>query len=86
MRPAVSVIKLVIRGYQKFLNPMLKAVSGPQGACRFSPSCSHYFYQAVDTHGAVRGSLLGVRRLCRCHPWGGYGDDPVPPLKKISEK
>ncbi|MFD2160742.1 membrane protein insertion efficiency factor YidD [Rubritalea tangerina] len=82
----VTAIKLAIRGYQKFLNPMLRAVSGPYGGCRFSPSCSHYFYQAVDTHGALRGSWLGIHRLCRCHPWGGCGCDPVPPKKSESDK
>ncbi|MGJ8672556.1 membrane protein insertion efficiency factor YidD [Rubritalea sp.] len=81
MRPIVTLIQLAIRGYQKFLNPILRAVSGPYGGCRFSPSCSHYFYEAVDTHGALRGSWLGIHRLCRCHPWGGCGHDPVPPKK-----
>ena len=74
-----SVIRLVIRFYQKFLNPVLKALGGPNTGCRFQPSCSNYFLQAVETHGSLRGSWYGVRRIFRCHPWGGCGYDPVPP-------
>jgi putative membrane protein insertion efficiency factor len=46
--------------------------------CRFHPSCSHYFAQAVERHGALKGGWLGVRRLLRCQPFGGSGYDPVP--------
>ncbi|MCP5537083.1 MAG: membrane protein insertion efficiency factor YidD [Akkermansiaceae bacterium] len=74
-----------IRLYQKFLNPILKAVAGPNSGCRFHPTCSNYFLQAVHIHGPYRGSWLGIRRICRCHPWGGCGDDPVPP-KTHTEK
>jgi len=48
-------------------------------SCRFEPSCSRYFVEAVETHGPLRGTLLGAQRICRCHPWGGCGCDPVPP-------
>jgi len=61
-----------IRGYQWVVSPWL----GP--ACRYEPSCSHYASEAVERHGALRGSWLAVRRLCRCHPLGGSGFDPVP--------
>ena len=44
--------------------------------CRFQPTCSSYFRQAVEKHGAVRGSLRGLARICRCHPWHPGGDDP----------
>lgn len=47
--------------------------------CRYVPSCSSYALEAVEVHGAVRGSWLAVRRISRCHPWGGHGHDPVPP-------
>lgn len=49
------------------------------GQCRFEPSCSHYSIGAFRTHGALRGAWLTIRRLARCHPWGGQGHDPVPP-------
>ena len=49
-----------------------------RGACRFEPSCSRYATEALATHGAARGGMMALRRLCRCHPWGGAGYDPVP--------
>jgi uncharacterized protein len=49
------------------------------GACRYEPSCSSYAAEAVTSHGALRGSVLAARRLCRCGPWGPGGYDPVPP-------
>jgi uncharacterized protein len=47
--------------------------------CRFQPTCSDYAAQALTLHGPIRGGALAARRLCRCHPWGGSGYDPVPP-------
>ncbi len=49
--------------------------------CRYVPSCSSYAMEAIETHGAARGGWLAVRRLSRCHPWGGHGFDPVPPAR-----
>lgn len=63
----------LIRLYQWFLSPLLGT------ACRFAPSCSHYGFEAILVHGPLRGSWLTLRRLLRCHPWGGSGFDPVPP-------
>ena len=76
-----AVIRLLIRFYQRILNPMLKATAGSGFGCRFSPTCSHYFLQAVELHGPFRGSWYGICRIFRCHPWGGSGYDPVPPTE-----
>jgi uncharacterized protein len=55
--------------------------AGRISPCRFEPSCSTYALGSLETHGLVRGTWLAVRRLGRCHPWGGHGWDPVPPRK-----
>jgi len=59
-----------VRCYQWTLSPIFGR------ACRFQPTCSHYMIGAVRKHGAVRGALKGIWRICRCHPWGGSGYDP----------
>ena len=61
----------VVRAYQH-----LRA--GRPSPCRYQPTCSSYAIEALEVHGALRGSWLSVRRLSRCHPWGGHGWDPVP--------
>lgn len=73
------MIRFAIRAYQMLISPVLSFLTGPGGGCRFQPTCSHYFLEAVETHGALRGSWLGLKRLARCQPWGGKGFDPVPP-------
>ena len=67
-----ALLTLLIRGYQWLVSPWL----GP--CCRYEPSCSGYAVEAIDRHGALRGSWLTLRRLSRCHPMGGSGYDPVP--------
>lgn len=63
---------LPIRFYQRFISPMLPP------ACRFTPTCSQYAVEAIQKHGALKGSYLAIRRILRCHPWGDSGYDPVP--------
>ncbi|MFT3992565.1 MAG: membrane protein insertion efficiency factor YidD [Luteolibacter sp.] len=67
-----------VRIYQRILNPMLKALTGSAFGCLYTPTCSHYFIEAVQLHGPLRGSFYGICRIFRCHPWGSYGYDPVP--------
>jgi hypothetical protein len=69
----------LLRAYKLTLSPLLAALTGPGGGCRFQPTCSEYWADAVEIHGFAYGSWLGIKRLCRCHPWGGAGADPVPP-------
>lgn len=66
--PFIALIKL----YQWIVSPML----GPK--CRFTPTCSHYAVEALKKHGALKGLWLTIKRISRCHPWGGQGYDPVP--------
>jgi putative membrane protein insertion efficiency factor len=65
----------LIRFYQLFLSP-LKPPS-----CRFAPTCSHYALEAVQKHGALRGTWLAIRRIAKCHPFHPGGYDPVPEKK-----
>jgi len=67
---AIFLVLLPVRFYQLIIGPLLPKV------CRFHPSCSDYFTQAVAKHGPVRGSIKGVWRLCRCNPWNQGGYDP----------
>ena len=70
------ILRILIRAYQLGLSPLL----GPR--CRFYPSCSHYALEAIDTHGALRGIWLTMKRISRCHPWNEGGFDPVPTCHK----
>lgn len=67
--PGLILIGLV-KLYQIFLSPIFG------GQCRFYPSCSHYFIEAVQKYGAISGSVRGLLRICRCHPWHPGGIDP----------
>ena len=75
-RAAIALIIGLVAAYKSVLSPLFA------GSCRFEPSCSDYMTQAVSTHGAVRGTWLGLRRISRCHPFGRFGTDPCPPADR----
>jgi hypothetical protein len=70
-----------IRIYRWMIAPAQFFLFGPAGGCRFMPSCSQYAMDAVHAHGAITGGWLATKRICRCHPWGKGGHDPVPQRK-----
>ncbi|HUS52020.1 MAG TPA: membrane protein insertion efficiency factor YidD [Candidatus Bathyarchaeia archaeon] len=75
-----SLVLRLIRAYQKsflFRSNLLKFLFLSDSACRYRPTCSEYTYQAVSRYGIIRGSLKGLSRILRCHPWSKGGDDPV---------
>ena len=67
------VLIKVVRGYQLAISPWTPP------SCRYTPTCSSYMIEAIERHGALRGGWMGLRRIGRCHPFGGSGYDPVPP-------
>lgn len=67
-----KLVLLLLAGYKRWISPQLPV------SCRFTPTCSEYAAEAITRHGTVRGMLLGLYRLLRCHPLGGHGLDPVP--------
>lgn len=70
---------IIIRFYQEAISPFTPAT------CRFQPTCSNYFLEALKIHGVCIGTFLGIKRILSCHPWGKSGYDPVP-QKKCSHK
>ena len=78
MNPAQSILIFAIRVYRWTVSPLLAFLFGPAGGCRFTPSCSQYAVDAIDSQGALAGGWLAARRICRCHPWGDCGHDPAP--------
>ena len=66
-----KIIILLIRGYQIFISPIMP------GKCRFYPTCSTYFVQAVEKYGPFKGSLLGIKRILKCHHFHEGGNDPL---------
>ena len=82
---AISASSLVIHtldaGHSRLpltIAPAQVFLFGPAGGCRFTPTCSQYAMDAIRAHGALAGGALAAKRICRCHPWGGCGHDPVP--------
>ncbi|MDQ3943736.1 MAG: membrane protein insertion efficiency factor YidD [Actinomycetota bacterium] len=77
MSPAARILITAVRAY-RFLR------AGAPRWCRYEPTCSAYALEALSGHGAVRGTWLTLRRLARCHPWAGFGPDPVPPGARVA--
>ena len=75
------LVILPVRFYKRYISKPLHCLAGPAAGCRFTPTCSTYFIEAVQVHGALKGTALGIWRILRCNPWGGSGYDPVPPRK-----
>ncbi len=69
---AIFLVLLPVRFYRLFISPLIPS------SCRYTPTCSEYAVQAVQKHGPVKGTWLAIKRILRCHPWGGHGYDPVP--------
>ena len=86
MNPVRLILILLIRFYRCVLSPLKSFLFGPAAGCRYTPSCSAYALEAVQTHGALRGSGLALKRIGRCHPWGDCGHDPVPPDTRASRR
>ncbi|MFJ1432517.1 membrane protein insertion efficiency factor YidD [Capnocytophaga canimorsus] len=63
---------VLVRFYQLFISPLTPS------ACRYAPTCSQYTLEALKKHGLFKGGYLAIKRIARCHPWGGSGYDPVP--------
>jgi len=76
--PIARVLDAAIRAYQYLF-------AGRISPCRYVPSCSTYAREALETHGAARGSWYAIRRIGRCNPWGGHGYDPVPGYDTVPE-
>lgn len=72
MQILTRIMILPIRFYQRCISPLTPP------ACRYTPTCSQYAVEALQKYGPVKGSRLALRRILRCHPWGGSGYDPVP--------
>ncbi|MCS7089496.1 MAG: membrane protein insertion efficiency factor YidD [Verrucomicrobiota bacterium] len=83
MNLAQRVVLAILQLYRRVGSPVLQTLCGPGWGCRFEPSCSVYAKEAVRRHGVWKGTFLALRRLLRCHPWGGAGWDPVPGSQEV---
>lgn len=75
---AATVLRAVVRVYQLVISPIIGS------RCRYMPTCSQYAIEAIERFGAIRGGRMALRRFFSCHPWGGFGYDPVPPGDSVN--
>ncbi len=76
---ATFPLLILIRGYQLIISPLLGS------NCRFMPTCSEYAMESLRSYGLIKGSYFTIKRIGKCHPWGGHGYDPIP-TKKVENK
>jgi uncharacterized protein len=81
LNPLQHIFILAIRAYRWTISPAQIFLFGANAGCRFTPTCSQYAVEAIRSRGILTGSALAAKRICRCHPWGECGHDPVPPGK-----
>jgi uncharacterized protein len=79
---AATILIFAIRVYRWTISPAQIFLFGSSAGCRFTPTCSQYAVEAISTRGAFTGGGLAAKRICRCHPWGDCGHDPVPKTEK----
>tara|TARA_B100000214_G_scaffold265726_1_gene196797 strand:+ start:336 stop:557 length:222 start_codon:yes stop_codon:yes gene_type:complete len=72
MGPLTYIAYLIVKAYQLVVSPLLGT------NCRYNPTCSAYALEALKKFGIIKGGLLSIKRVAKCHPWGGSGHDPVP--------
>ena len=72
------ILTALVQFYKRYISPLTPA------SCRYQPTCSSYMLEAIEVHGALKGFWLGLKRILKCHPWGGCGYDPVP--RKSTDK
>lgn len=73
------ILIFLIKGYQKIPGPW-------HSSCRFTPTCSNYAIEAITEYGCFKGSIMSIKRICRCNPWGGSGYDPVPKKAEVKDE
>jgi len=78
VNPLQHILIFAVRVYRWTISPAQIFLFGTGSGCRFTPTCSVYALAALREHGAVAGTALAAKRICRCHPWGECGHDPVP--------
>jgi len=86
VNPFQHILIFAIRAYRWTISPAQVFLFGSTGGCRFTPTCSNYALDAVRERGALTGTVLAAKRICRCHPWGGCGHDPVPKAESGKRK